>query len=262
MYQFESSSFPQCRALFDEYLQTACAKDDFWEEHVLGSKVYSILMDGQPIGILGIYNGENLTFFHLPLRFTKHAQPAFDAMLSALSPQYAFVSTFDELFLSLCMDRHTQVEKQAYFFQESGVPVRPCEWDGRLLRLATKEDATDILDDTPESIQENIRLGKYYVLRQGGVFLGQGFLNPLTLSQSAAAIGMSVHPDHRQKGVGRSIILHLKEICYEKGLTPFCGCWYYNHNSKRTLESAGFVTKTRLLKVWFIDKPAVNNWIL
>ena len=26
------------------------------------------------------------------------------------------------------------------------------------------------------------------------------------------------------------------------------GCWYYNHTSKKTLEKAGMLTQTRLLK--------------
>lgn len=30
-----------------------------------------------------------------------------------------------------------------------------------------------------------------------------------------------------------------------------CPVWYYNHNSKRTLESAGYISKTRLLRIEF-----------
>ena len=113
-------------------------------------------------------------------------------------------------------------------------------------------DEADILDK--EGVAENIALGKYYVMRENGVFLGQGFFNQLKLIPGAASIGMSVHPDYRQRGVGRSIIMHLADICRGKGITPNCGCWYYNHNSKATLESAGFVSKTRLLNVFFKDE--------
>ena len=138
-------------------------------------------------------------------------------------------------------------------------PVRSPEFGRELLRLATLEDAVDILDS--EGVEENIQLGKYYVMRQEGAFLGQGFFNPNLLAPGAASIGMSVHPDHRQKGVGRSIIMHLAAMCHEQGLTPVCGCWYYNENSKRTLESVGFITQTRALKVWFVesDVPATKG---
>lgn len=57
---------------------------------------------------------------------------------------------------------------------------------------------------------------------------------------------------YRKKGIGKAIITKLKRLCYENGEIPICGCWYYNNNSKKTLESCGFVTKTRLLKIKFI----------
>jgi GNAT superfamily N-acetyltransferase len=149
------------------------------------------------------------------------------------------------------MDNHKSIEMQAYFFVHSGVSVRPPEWGRELFKPAVMDDAKDILDT--EYVEENIRAGKYYIMRKDGIFLGQGFFNPNTLTPGQVSIGMSVHPDHRRKGIGRSIILHLIDISREKGLTPICGCWYYNHNSKRTLESAGFVSKTRLLNVHFTD---------
>jgi GNAT superfamily N-acetyltransferase len=170
-------------------------------------------------------------------------------MLEVLKPQYSFVPTNDELLVSLCMDKQAKIEMQAYFFKHSGNVVRPPEYSRGLLTLAVPSDKADILDN--ENVAENIALGKYYVMRENGVFLGQGFFNRHTLIANAASIGMSVHPDFRQRGIGRSIIMHLADICREKGLTPYCGCWYYNYNSKATLESAGFVTQTRLLKVWF-----------
>ena len=172
-------------------------------------------------------------------------------MLETLSPQYAFVPTNDELLVSLCMDRQPKIEMQAYFFKRANAAVRQPEYPRELLTLASPDDGGDILDK--EGVAENIALGKYYVMRKDGIFLGQGFYNKLTLTHDAASIGMSVHPDFRRMGVGRSIIMHLADICREKGVTPYCGCWYYNHNSKATLESSGFVTQTRLLKVWFVQ---------
>lgn len=254
MYTFVPTTLGDCQPLFDQYLATLTGvNDDFWEEHVLGSRFYRIEHLARTIGILGIYRQENLTVFYTPSSYLRHAQPAFAAMLEQLAPHYAFVPTTDELLLSLCMDKHKAIDKQAYFFRHSGLAVRPPEWGRGLLRPAVPADEADILDT--QGVAENIRLGKYYVMRQDGVFLGQGFFNRHQLIPNAASIGMSVHPDFRRKGVGRSIMLHLIEICREQGITPYCGCWYYNHNSKRTLESAGFVTQTRLLKVWFVDKP-------
>jgi len=55
----------------------------------------------------------------------------------------------------------------------------------------------------------------------------------------------------RQNGAGRSILIHLADICKENGFIPISGCYYYNHLSKKTIESAGKYSKTRLLNVSF-----------
>jgi len=171
-------------------------------------------------------------------------------MLAELAPKYSFAPTNDELLVSLCMDRHKKVEMQAYIFKLGKTAVRPPEYPRSLMSLAVSGDVADIIDDD-EGVADNIAQEKYYVMRENGVFIGQGFINKLSLVPNASSIGMAVHPDFRRRGAGRSIIMHMADISREQGLAPYCGCWYYNHNSKATLESAGFVTQTRLLKIWF-----------
>lgn len=253
MYKFIETTLEKSEARFNEYIRGLTGvRDDFWEEQIINSKIYDILLDGELIGLAGI-QGECITFFQIPLRYTKQAKAAFACLLSELKPTHAFVPTNDGAFLSLLMDRHTEIEMQAYFFEHSGEPVRSPEFPRELLKSATREDVKDILDEGAEA-----NIDKYFVMRKDGVFLGQGFFREsLRFMENTACIGMSVHPDHRQKGVGRSIIMHLTDICKEKGLTPICGCWYYNHNSKKTLESAGFVSSTRLLKVWIGEQVEI-----
>ena len=252
MYTFALSSITESQPLFDAYLATLTGvNDDFWEGHILKSKVYRIIFRDETIGLCGVCDNENLTFFHIRHNLLRHAQPALSAALETLNPQYSYAPTNDEPLLSLCMDRHAKIGMQAYFFtycDDGAAAVRPPEYPRELLAVAAPGDEADILDS--EGVAENIALGKYYVMRKNGVFLGQGFFNRLTLAPGAASIGMSVHPDFRRRGVGRSVIMHMAAICRERGVTPYCGCWYYNHSSKATLESAGFVTRTRLLKIW------------
>jgi len=50
-------------------------------------------------------------------------------------------------------------------------------------------------------------------------------------------IGLFVNTKYRQLGGGRSILICHKDICHENGIIPLPGCWYYNFNSKRTLEA-------------------------
>jgi hypothetical protein len=62
---------------------------------------------------------------------------------------------------------------------------------------------------------------------------------------------MIVREEYRQKGYGANILNGLKNIVKTKGLIPISGCWYYNHNSKKTMESAGAYSRTRLLRFYF-----------
>ncbi|OGO92460.1 MAG: hypothetical protein A2Y17_10905 [Clostridiales bacterium GWF2_38_85] len=223
--------------------------DDFWEDHILSAEAYSILLNNIDIGFFTVYNNDKITSFYVEKEFFDITQRIFRQILDEFKVKTAFVATCDELFLSLCLDNHKNVKMQAYFFKLSSKKVREPEWDRSLLNLAKLEDINDILDK--EGVAENIKAGKYYVMRKNGIFVGQGFYSRNEINPEMVSIGMSVHPDYRQKGVGRSIIIHLKDICLEQGLIPNCGCWYYNHNSKKTLGSAGFVTKTRLLNIQF-----------
>lgn len=68
---------------------------------------------------------------------------------------------------------------------------------------------------------------------------------------SIASIGMFVMPDKRQNGYAASILKVLQKLVESKGYKARSGCWYYNHNSKKSMESAGAFSKTRLLRFYF-----------
>ena len=235
--------------------------DNFLEDHILDSKFYAIFINGTHEGYLAVHEDNMLTQFYLPRRLLRQAQPVFAQALRELSVTCAYVPTCDELLLSLCLDKHARIEKQAYFFTDGGAPVRPPELPRSLLRLTSREEWASINENTEDFFdeihQEKIKSGAVpydiYALERDGQALGYGLREGARIFSDYDAVGMYVMPEHRQRGVGRSIILHLKDICAQNGQRALPGCWYYNDNSKRTLESAGFVTRTRLLKV-FLNK--------
>ena len=81
--------------------------------------------------------------------------------------------------------------------------------------------------------------------------LGLGIIERGRLCDSVASCGMFVAESARRQGIGAAIIANLMGRCAEMALRPVAGCWYYNHNSKKTLEKAGMFTQTRLLKISF-----------
>lgn len=245
--------------LFREYQKTLSGVcDEFWETHILRSDFYTITIEGDPAGYFAVYEKTKLTQFFLSDEYLNLAQAVFERLLAEYSIQTAFVATCDELFLSLCMDCHKKIEMQAYFFDGS-VPwdVRLPEFGRACLLPVSPEELTEVKavsDDFFEEVSEDDLLRKrtmLYRLSKGSETLGFGILVPGILLTQYASIGMITLEPYRRRGVGRSILLHLADLCRENGLLPIAGCWYGNRNSKRTLESAGFSSKTRLLNVSF-----------
>ncbi len=255
MAKYVKSSFKENHEFLEMYINSLSSRyDDFLEEHILESEIYSIYIDDAHVGYFGVHSNKMLTQFVMSLSELRRAQTIFTDVLKVFDIRNALVPTCDELFLSLCLDNHKKINMHAYFIEHSGKPVKPAVYSRELLHQATLEDLPEILSITKDFIdrhEERIKKGQLYVLRENGEFLGMGIIVDNVIMKNCKGTGMFTNEKHRQKGVGRSIILHLKDICRAAGADPIPGCWYYNHNSKRTLESAGYITRTRLLNIAF-----------
>lgn len=249
---FTKTSFEEQLTLYIKYTQGLRLVDTFWEDYIVNATIYTISFDHKVIGCFSIYEEEHrLTF--LEQSFTKQAQSIFADIINQYHVICALVVTNDELFLSLCLESQVKIELQAYFFDYIKKPQKPATYPSTQLKRATEADLeelreTNFFDDLSLENDADVK----YVLRdENGGFLGAGHIHTMQLSPQWGACGMVVAEKHRQKGVGRSIILHLTKIVKENGLTPIAGCWYYNFNSKHTLESCGYASKTRLLSIHF-----------
>ena len=82
MITLTKTTLENSHSIFDQYLKSITGvNDDFWEEHILDSQIYDIQTDGHYIGIVGIHQNTNMTFFYVPPAETRYAQPAFSATL-------------------------------------------------------------------------------------------------------------------------------------------------------------------------------------
>jgi len=232
--------------------------DDFWEGHIVDAHFFSIQSDENSIGYFSIYGGSKITAFYMEAKYLYMAQEAFKRILDEFSIETAFVATCDELFLSLCLDFHKSIELQAYFFDGSIChDVKSPEYDRAGLSEirpeeidAVNQQTDGFFSNTTREQLENRECVIYRMTNNNDV-LGYGVIVPDKTRPQLWACGMIVLTAYRQKGIGRSIQIHLGDICRENGKIPISGCWYYNHLSKKTIESAGRYTKTRLLNVKF-----------
>ena len=229
--------------------------DSYLEERILKSQHYEIINNSKQIGYFSIQNKNLLTQFYLEKEFRGFAQEIFNKIIKYEEVQKAFISTGDEFFLSHAMDLSKNVELGAYFFQDTKLTV-PSEKiiDNFEYKIATLNDVEFIKEksqDFFDKIDERIKRKEIYICFINDRKVSFGIIEESKLYENVASIGMFTIAQERQSGVGRNTIIKLKEICYENGIIPIAGCWYYNHNSKKTLESAGMYTQTRLLNIHF-----------
>jgi GNAT superfamily N-acetyltransferase len=239
---------------FSAYLASLSSPiDTFLEEHLLASQFFKIIIADQEAGHIAIHENTLLTQFHLVGPARRFGQQALATALQQHSITSAYVPTCDEFFLSHALDTYAELKKQAYFFVEGDTKLEPpaSELSYRRAELSDAAALRAISGDFVDKHEARIENGELYVGTRNDALIAIGLIERGKLLKQHASIGMFTHEAHRQQGIGTQTIRFMRSVCHAKGLIPIAGCWYYNHASKKTLEAAGMVTKTRLLRVEF-----------
>ncbi len=239
---------------FDEYLDSLGSPiDNFLEDHILNSDIYRISMDAEETGSFAIYDKYLLTQFYLRNSARKHSQQCLSEILEKTAIKTAFVPTFDQFLLSHVFDYDAKITNQAYFFCEANPDEDLSRTPETLLfRHATVSDASLIrrigADFVPDP-EEDSEAGRLHLGFLKGELVSIGIVVRGKLRPATASIGMFTNQLFRRQGFGAQTIRYLRKVCHQDQIMPICGCWYYNHLSKRTLEAAGMVASSRLLKI-------------
>jgi len=261
---FKPCNINEISELIDRYISTLSSTfDSYLDDHIIGSKFYIIIKDRVEVGYFAIFQRNLLTQFYIESKYLRYASCIFKALLQEFKEiESLYVCTGDELFLSCVCDIENKViSNQAYFFQDN----KECQdeinlYKGGRLRLAEWRDVYKIKElsgDFFEDVDSQVKEGEIYLFEQDEKdekkeILGFGITEKGQVLKGYTSIGMFTRECYRQRGIGKTIITELKELCYKNGEIPICGCWYYNTNSKITLESCGFISRSRLLNVKII----------
>ena len=238
----------------DAYLTSLSSPiDSFLEDHILESQFYRIIDAGHEIGSFAIHNSSLLTQFHIVCKARRHGQEVFAEILRNHKLNAAFVPTCDEFFLSHALDKHSDLEMQALFFVDGGEHVDlasvPMEVEYRPAKssdIATiKALSGTFLDDPERSISRQ----EAHVGHLNGEMVAIGLIIQSRVWRNQASVGMFTHEAHRRQGIGTQSVRYLKQVCRDAGIFPLAGCGYGNRNSQLTLQAAGMVTVTRLLRI-------------
>ncbi len=229
--------------------------DSFLEDHIMKSNHYQVLADSNQIGYFSIFENNLLTQFYLDNDYRHISQEVFDKVKRFEYIEKAYVPTSDEFFLSHVFDYSKKIDTQAYFFKDSERAIAADKiLDGFNISLGHQEDIELIKAKSGkffDDVEKQVEGQEIYIGYIDDTIVSFGIIEKSNLYNNVASIGMFTIPGDRQSGIGRNTLLRLKGLCYENGITPIAGCWYYNHNSKKTLESAGMFSQTRLLAAHF-----------
>ncbi|MBU3110144.1 GNAT family N-acetyltransferase [Clostridium lacusfryxellense] len=254
---FQNCEFKEIKEKVSQYYtENRITVDSFWEDQVLESSTYIILAGVKIIGFFAIHHKQLLTLFNVDIEYIHYAEELFNKAKHYEEVFEAFIPTGDELFLSLALDDFSKIEKQAYFSVDSQREIKSYEINkDYILTLATVGDIDLIKQYSDNFFEEaliyHVEVRHIYIARLLDEVVGFGIINYGRVVPHFASIGMFVRAEYRCQGIATNILLSLKKVVHAKGLQPISGCWYYNHNSKKSAQSAGLCSKSRLLRIHF-----------
>jgi GNAT superfamily N-acetyltransferase len=233
--------------------------DSFWEDHVLEGNHYSIQDRDSPVGYFIIHGESTITSFYLVEEYAHHGQEIFEKIKKYEQVTNALVPTGDEFFLAHCMDGFQRMEKQAYFsLYRKEVPADFRRKELTFERVLLREEVSVIRlagdffsKDDENKIINNADYYRVYKVLEDGDLVGFGVVEIGRVIKSIASIGMYVMEEKRRQGYAKNILRQLKELVEEEGYDSRSGCWYYNHNSLKSMISAGAYPRSRLLRFYF-----------
>ncbi len=234
--------------------------DSYCENKLEESTIYRIAYDGADIGYAGIIK-EELWYFHILPACFRHGPAALEYCIKEKSINTVNILTQDPLLLSLIVEWDYKVEMEACYFIDSGRVQKPQAEAGKgSFRTAGPSDIPAIVKETGDffdKLEQRIKAETIFVLEDGNDLLGCGIVERGRLFSDCVSIGMITCREHRKKGVAQTILWHLKEWAYSKGLIPVAGCWYYNVISRRSLEAAGMLATGKGFNAVLLGKEAL-----
>lgn len=265
--QLEDSEVIQ--RLRDDYLHTLVAPmDGMWESIVMSHAAFwRIQEQEQYAGHFCIDSNKCLLRFHLLENYHSRAQEIFRWVISTYNIQHAITSTIEPLYFSLCLSAHTRMMLHCYLFRDHKHIERPSALNNSTIRKAEKSELDNIIrfyrantEGSGEWIEpfllERLNREELFVLYDQRTLIATGECIPSQKQKPYADLGMVVARSYRGRGLGSSMLIHLKNYCYQAGWEPICSCAADNLASKKAIEKAGFISEQRMIEMQFKSLPA------
>lgn len=234
--------------------------DSFHNSMMVDSEAYSILHNNEVWGFLSIGaswdNGKMLRGFYVIPSKRQESIEIFNKVIEDFQIEAALVASNDSHYIGLAFEKmhrlKTYFDMQAFNFIY-GKPEREAEYGMECVKevfISEYELMNNRTNQQWEGCFQDEKF-KFYKILSNDETLGYGSITKMINNKQNCDIGNFVLPEHRNKGVGRSIIINLSKIAMSQGLIPVAGCWYGNTESILTLTSSGFIPENRIFYVRF-----------
>lgn len=236
--------------------------DDMWEHGIIPKGDYYEIVSDKRIGYFVLDNNSALLQFYVRKTYGDVLSQVFKDCLKNYSIEHALVSTYDPIFLSLCMEESRNIEINSILYRgiNTGIIKKPLDAIEAIYAHESDFDAVikyheDKVDITGEWLLEYCRnlisKGGLVLYKIGADIIGTGEMRVSISSPEFCNVGMTVDKDLRRKGIGSYILSDIKVMANEKSLKVICSTSIDNVASQKTILKSGFFPYNRILDVQF-----------
>ena len=254
----------EIQQLRDDYLRTLVSPmDGMWEGAIIAQAAFWEIEDqGQRVGYFCLGAENELLRFQLWENYLARSQAIFRWLISTHSIQYAVASTIEPPYFSLCLDMQKSIMLHSYLFRDSKRLEPWSALSNLSFRKAEMSELAELVRFYRTNVEgpgewvetflhKRIEREELFGLYERQTVVATGECIPSQKQFPYTDLGMVVAQGYRGRGLGSSMLLHLKNLCYEAGQRPICSCAAGNLASKKAIEKAGFVSEHRMVKVVF-----------
>jgi RimJ/RimL family protein N-acetyltransferase len=246
----------------DDYLRTLISPmDGMWEStEITHATFWEIQDQAQHVGHFCLDSNNDLLRFYLLEGYQAQALEIFRWILSTHHIQHAIVGTMEPLYFSLCLAMQKSSELHTYLFRDNKHIELLSKLTNSVFRKAEKRELDDISRfyhaNTEGSgewidafINQRLNQEELFVLYDRQTLVVTGECIPSQKQIPYADLGIVVAQPYRNRGLGHSMLIQLKQHCYDAGWEPICSCTADNHASKKAIEKAGFISEHNMVKI-------------
>lgn len=254
MILLRKASDKEAKKWINEYLGTLQGDYDYTMPDMINkSTAYIASIDTHDAALVCEGPGHLLTCFYVLDAYLKYSNDIFTKSKELLGFKEGLVLSFDQHALATMIENNSNIKVDSYNFIFSKNKVVPPVFPMKYLTIATMEDVNSFSElKYMENIKELVEKSMVFVYKhnENHDYVGYGLMKP-SIQKDTLELHTLVNDKYRHQGIGRSILLHLSTICQAKGRKPVANCPSNAISTYRTLYSAGFISSSSILKVYF-----------